>query len=183
MQDPIRRIIVPAAGAAGPRNAWLLTDGPLTLVDPGPDTAAAYGAVRDSLARFGCSIRDIERLVLTHAHDGHAGLTARIHADSGARVLAHPGALEALRDPSAALERRVLNWSRAVKAAGVPPDRAARIVEGVRASLLEERAGASPAPPPAAAPLADGERLDGRARARRRGRSGTSAATARTTSR
>ncbi|MEO8083897.1 MAG: MBL fold metallo-hydrolase [Ardenticatenales bacterium] len=159
-REPVLRIVIPAVGAGSPRNAWLLTGEPITLVDPGPATAAAYGAVRDALTAFGYSIRDVERIVVTHAHGGHAGLTARLQADSGARVLAHPDVLDALCDPLAAAARRVANERRAAVAAGVPEQRASQLLDGMRATLSAELADSPVGVPRAAtAALADGERL------------------------
>lgn len=163
-RSSVVRIVVPAPRGSEPRNAWLIPGPPLVLVDPGPATDAAYAAVRDAMAALSLGLHDIRRIVLTHAHGGHAGLTARIQADSGARILAHPDALPALADPSAAAAQRVERALRAAGAAGMPADLAASSADEWRArlaaELAEEPLGVSPS---ACAALADGEPLDPRA--------------------
>ncbi len=163
-RSSVFRIVVPAPRGSEPRNAWLIPGPPVVLVDPGPATDAAYAAVRDAMAALSLGLHDIQRIVLTHAHGGHAGLTARVQADSGARIFAHPGALPALVDPSAAAEQRAERALRAAGAAGMPAHLAAQSADGWRARLAAELA-AEPlrVPPSACAALADGEPLDPRA--------------------
>lgn len=154
----VHRIAVPAAAEGGPRNAWLVATPAACLVDPGPATPAAYAALRDALAAHGFSIRDVAVIVLTHAHGGHAGLAARLHAESGARVRAHPLALTALADPDAAVAARVDLARRAARAVGMPEALAAAALAAWQRSLTAEL-GPDPAPLPRAAgqPVADGE--------------------------
>lgn len=172
LQATVHRVAVPAPQGSEPRNAWLIAGPPVTLVDPGPSTAAAYAAVRDAMAGRGSSIRDIERVVLTHAHGGHAGLTARIHLDGGARVYAHAAALPALVDPRGAAESRVELSHRAALAAGMPADVAASTSARWRDRLAGElAAGPLEVPSAACAALADGEPLDANAREPELGRS------------
>ena len=134
-RSSVFRIVVPAPRGSEPRNAWLIPGPPVVLVDPGPATDAAYAAVRDAMAALSLGLHDIQRIVLTHAHGGHAGLTARVQADSGARIFAHPGALPALVDPSAAAEQRAERALRAAGAAGMPAHLAAQSADGWRAPL------------------------------------------------
>lgn len=154
----VHRIVVPAAAEGGPRNAWLVATPSACLVDPGPATPAAYAALRDALAARGLSIRDLAVIVLTHAHGGHAGLAARLHGESGARVRAHPLALAALADPAGALAARVDLARRAARAVGMPEPLAATALAAWQRSLTAEL-GPDPSPLPRAAgqPVADGE--------------------------
>lgn len=149
---PIVPIAAPLSPGGGRAWAYLVVDDPLTLIDGGPNTDAAYAAIRDGLARAGVGIGALRRIVITHAHAGHCGLAGRLHADSGARVAAHPLALAALADVEAAWAARAELAARAAAAGGVPADVAgafARSAAG-RVALV------APVPRDAMEPLANG---------------------------
>lgn len=118
---PIHRLEIPVGGSIASVNAYVLVDSPTTIVDPGPDTERAYAAIRDGLAVAGISIASLEQIVITHGHVDHAGIAGRLHAESGARVLAHPLATADLRDFERAWSARTDVVQRAARAAGVPP--------------------------------------------------------------
>ena len=75
----------------GTVNLWLLKGDPLTLVDAGPANATALDSLEKGLAEHGCTLADIEQLLLTHHHLDHAGLAHTIRERSGATVVAHRG--------------------------------------------------------------------------------------------
>jgi glyoxylase-like metal-dependent hydrolase (beta-lactamase superfamily II) len=87
LQLPMKPIMDPAS-----INVYLLEGEPLTLVDTGVCTEAAWEALRSQLADHDLRISDIRQVVLTHAHADHYGLAARIAAKSHADQLAHPDA-------------------------------------------------------------------------------------------
>jgi glyoxylase-like metal-dependent hydrolase (beta-lactamase superfamily II) len=62
-------------------------DGSVTLIDVGPRTAPPRLAA--GLASIGRSLRDVRRIVLTHAHADHAGSASAFVRHTGAGVLAH----------------------------------------------------------------------------------------------
>jgi glyoxylase-like metal-dependent hydrolase (beta-lactamase superfamily II) len=70
-------------------NSYLLADddGSLTLVDAG--LRNAHRKVLAALARLGRSPRDVQRILMTHAHADHAGGLAGAQQATGGRVLAH----------------------------------------------------------------------------------------------
>ena len=121
MNQP-RRLNVPVGASIAPMNAYVLHGAPITIIDPGPDTEIAYAAVRDGLADAGAGISSLERIIITHAHVDHAGLAGRLHAESGARVLAHPTAAADLLDFDRAWSERMSIAVRSAQAAGVPPE-------------------------------------------------------------
>jgi glyoxylase-like metal-dependent hydrolase (beta-lactamase superfamily II) len=63
-------------------NTYLLGEGPLALVDPGPDDSAHLDAI---CAAAGDQLRWI---LVTHTHVDHAPLSARLKAATGAEVVA-----------------------------------------------------------------------------------------------
>ena len=70
-------------------NAFLLAgdDGTLTLLDAG--TKRAPRAVVAALASLGRAPGDVTHLLLSHAHNDHAGGARELQQSSGGRVLAH----------------------------------------------------------------------------------------------
>jgi len=65
----------------------LIAREPFTLVDTGPLTEDAWGALRHGLGRHGFRVEDVERVLLTHGHQDHFGLAARIERAGRARLL------------------------------------------------------------------------------------------------
>ncbi|MBM3957984.1 MAG: MBL fold metallo-hydrolase, partial [Gemmatimonadetes bacterium] len=70
----------------GMENAYLLTGGPVALVDTmGP---RGYRKIVKALAEKGYRVEDVEYILITHHHYDHAGCAARIKELSGATVIA-----------------------------------------------------------------------------------------------
>lgn len=79
----IVRVSAPNAGPytfAG-TNTFLIGDGPVLVLDPGPDDTRHLAAV---LAALGG--RKVEAIVLTHTHRDHTGLVRRLQAATGAPI-------------------------------------------------------------------------------------------------
>lgn len=85
----IRRIPLETPITEGASNAYLLDEGPVTLVDTGIGTAQAWAQLEDALAGHGVSLADIDRVFVTHYHADHGGLVGEVQSASGATVFAH----------------------------------------------------------------------------------------------
>ncbi len=79
---------MPTPFAVGRVNTYLIEDDPLTLVDAGPNSATSLMALEAALASHGRRVEDLERLVVTHQHIDHIGLTQILADRSGAEVCA-----------------------------------------------------------------------------------------------
>jgi len=79
---------IPTPFAVGRVNCYLIEDGPLTLVDTGPNSGKALDELQAQLAAHGHSIDDIELVILTHQHIDHLGLVEIVVGHSGAEVAA-----------------------------------------------------------------------------------------------
>lgn len=111
------RIVVPTPYRVGPANVYVLAEGPVTLIDCGPNTPAAENALRLGLAALGLHLEQVARVVVTHAHPDHYGLAPRIQQASGARVFVGEHDLPKLARGSSMLET-----GRLLLEAGVPLD-------------------------------------------------------------
>lgn len=83
---PVFTIPVPTPFPVGPVNVHVIARDPVTLVDTGPLTDDAWDALRDGLARRGLSVPDVKRVLMTHGHQDHFGLAARIERARQARL-------------------------------------------------------------------------------------------------
>ena len=83
-------ISLPTPFYIGPVNVYLIAEEPLTLIDTGPKTKEAIDALRAGLRAAGFLVTDIQRIVLTHAHEDHCGLARSLRDEAKhAEVLVH----------------------------------------------------------------------------------------------
>lgn len=89
----LRRLLAPNPSLlTGPgTNTYLLGEGAITVIDPGPDLDSHLAAILAATAG-----QRVERIVVTHAHADHSGLALRLARATGAEVLAHGTAAEGL---------------------------------------------------------------------------------------
>ncbi len=83
-------ISIPTPFYVGDVNIYLLKEDPLTLIDVGPKTAEASAALRKKLKQNGVQMKDIRRIVLTHAHEDHCGLAKQVRDEANnAEIFIH----------------------------------------------------------------------------------------------
>lgn len=85
-------------------NSYLLTEGPITLIDAG--LPGSGKAVVEYMSALGLEASRLERILITHRHPDHAGGAGALREATGARVYAHRGDVNVV-DDRAALESRV----------------------------------------------------------------------------
>ncbi|MDH5580201.1 MAG: MBL fold metallo-hydrolase, partial [Betaproteobacteria bacterium] len=74
----------------GDVNIYLIKSDPLTLIDVGPKTDEAARVLEKKLRSNGVEMKDVRRIVLTHAHEDHCGLAKRIRDEAkNAQILIH----------------------------------------------------------------------------------------------
>lgn len=62
------------------------TASPVTLIDTGVNTLETRVALEENLKTLGLSVGDLERVILTHNHPDHSGLSGWVQRHSGANV-------------------------------------------------------------------------------------------------
>lgn len=101
-------------------NAYLVREDPVTLIDPGLSFPVGREALLAGLRSVGVALRDIRRVLLTHAHMDHYGLAAWVQEASGAEVWVHPEEEGKMSRPDWWQEAR----ERILEEAGVPAETA-----------------------------------------------------------
>jgi glyoxylase-like metal-dependent hydrolase (beta-lactamase superfamily II) len=132
-------------------NCYFIHDSVPTLIDTGIASQQAYQRLSDGLARFGRSIRDVERILLTHGHADHRALSPRIQEESGAQVLYHR-AEQAKVIASEKEESARFAQMECFRSMGVPEQLLGDLVDGPSSPLIKPKVHH-------AIPLAGGEEL------------------------
>ena len=117
LPERVTRAALPTPFPVGTVNAWLLADPPVTLVDPGVLGAESTEALDALLAGAGRQMRDVEQIVVTHAHPDHFGAAATVAAHAGATVICARAELPALLGQDDVDRRSAL-----LTMLGAPPD-------------------------------------------------------------
>lgn len=151
LRRPLVPLLLPTPYPVGPVWVYLLPDDPVTLVDTGPATAAAWQSLKSQLARHGFEPQHIRRVLLTHGHHDHMGLARRLQA-LGATVWAHPADGNNL-----ALRRHYPELLQVLRSLGVGPGRRLLMALGLWALDRTSR------PVKVFCPLQDGQELPARA--------------------
>ncbi len=131
------QLAIPTPFPVGPVNVYVARDlqgDGVTLVDCGPRTPEARGALDAGLAALGHSVHSVCRIVVTHTHADHYGLAASLVNESGARVLAHPFSRPMLEAYAEERERRLAFYADLLRISGVP-DELGQIVQQARRSI------------------------------------------------
>lgn len=86
-------------GLRGAISSYLLTDPEPLLVDPGPSTTLER--LKEGLASAGLRVEDLRRVLLTHVHLDHAGVTGHLMEENPELVVhVHEDGARHLIDPS-----------------------------------------------------------------------------------
>ncbi|HPW68412.1 MAG: MBL fold metallo-hydrolase [Desulfomonilia bacterium] len=87
----IHAIVLPVPGFGNllTSNIYVLGTGPVTLIDTGPKFPGAFENIEKQLLEIGFCFQDIERIILTHGHIDHFGLTGKIIEAAGRPIPCH----------------------------------------------------------------------------------------------
>ena len=81
---------IPTPFYIGDVNVYLIKEEPITLIDVGAKTSEAEKVLREKLKRNGVNFADIRRILLTHAHADHSGLTKKVRDEAkNAEIFIH----------------------------------------------------------------------------------------------
>ena len=125
---------MPTPYAVGPVNAYLVEEDPPTLIDAGINTQAGRDAMLDGLAQDGFDVKDLERILITHAHPDHYGLVHFLQDLSGATVYFPDREIARVRD-----RQMVFEVGRLLVRAGMPLELLFKMDEQRRSGPRPER--------------------------------------------
>ncbi len=157
-QAGIHQIALPTPFAVGRVNAYLIEDEPLTLIDPGPNSADTLVELETALRRLGHAIEHLGLIVITHQHMDHFGLADIVARRSGADVAAFEELVPWLAAFPASMEADDAYAEQIMAVHGVPVD-ARSVLRAVAATFHGWGAAVT-----ATVPLSDGATLEFRDR-------------------
>lgn len=115
---------LPTPYSVGNVNVYLLepthASEPMTLLDAGPNWEPSEKALRHSLAQRGYSVKNLERILISHPHPDHYGLVGKLAAESGATVHAHPASRSTLETGDSNGQRADTFYREWLSSNGVP---------------------------------------------------------------
>ena len=115
------KIPLPKNNPLGNTNSYLIQgDGEYLLIDPGMNNDAAFDALQKELTEIGVAFKDITRILATHSHGDHYGLTGRVKQLSQAKILVHHLARDIIQAMSENRQERTRQMEQWLHLNGVP---------------------------------------------------------------
>ena len=91
------------------------------LIDTGWDGAESYAGLKEAMSHIGMKLSEIEKIIISHLHPDHFGLSARLKEESpNAIVMMHRADAASLRDTREKFDRFLAELHEWMKVNGVP---------------------------------------------------------------
>jgi glyoxylase-like metal-dependent hydrolase (beta-lactamase superfamily II) len=104
-------------------NTYLIRDdNGFTMVDTGWDSPPAVESTEKQLAEIGARLSDIHRVIVTHCHIDHFGMSPRLKNDYGTRICIHRHELGLIKIRFTGGDNYLPLTDGFLKSHGVPPD-------------------------------------------------------------
>ena len=130
--DDLYQITVPTPFKVGPVDCYLSIGDPITLIDTGPLHADTRTELEAGLNEIGVARKDIQRIIVTHAHSDHYGLAAEIVRDSQAVVWTQAANRSTMESHAEDRQRRSEFYRQIMIEAGVPAEERLRLADSRR---------------------------------------------------
>lgn len=99
----------------------LQSKGETVLIDCGWNTDEAYGALEESMVAAGSHPSDIQKLLITHVHADHYGMSGRLKEMTNCTVIVHEKDAEVVRDRYLQPEKLAVQQGQFLVLHGMPP--------------------------------------------------------------
>jgi len=99
----------------------LQSRGETALIDCGWNTDEAYGALEEAMGEAGTHPSDIQKLLITHVHADHYGMSGRLKELTDCTVIVHEKDAEVVRDRYIAPEKLAAQQAQFLMLHGMPP--------------------------------------------------------------
>jgi glyoxylase-like metal-dependent hydrolase (beta-lactamase superfamily II) len=100
LPEGVRLVSLPTPFHVGHVNCYLLTEPPVTVIDPGTLLPGSLDQLGGLLASSSLGFGDVEKIIVTHAHPDHSGAAAVIAARSGGSIVCGAPEMASLVGPS-----------------------------------------------------------------------------------
>jgi glyoxylase-like metal-dependent hydrolase (beta-lactamase superfamily II) len=130
LPDGVGRVSLPTPFRVGRVNCYVLTERPVTVIDPGTLQRGSLAQLRDFLKSHGLDFDDVEQIIVTHHHADHCGAAAVLAARSQARIVCGHPEVSRLIEPVDFQSRRAL-----LVRLGVPDETASSLIETTDAAV------------------------------------------------
>ncbi|MBI4964035.1 MAG: MBL fold metallo-hydrolase [Desulfomonile tiedjei] len=128
----ITRIQVPIPYPVKWVNCYYIADSVPTLIDTGVNTEEGLETIKSAIEAQRGKLGDLRRIITTHGHMDHIGLTGRIAEISGAEVFVHPwDSIQWVANPDEQLIDIRENYRKFFAEAGIPKDLADELIQVV----------------------------------------------------
>jgi len=101
----------------------------IVLVDAGWNTPQSWASLESGLAQIGYGVRDVQAVVVTHAHPDHLGLAGPIQQESGARICLHERDALLVPTSTTQLADFLSSYRRFLTECGAPADEVLAVTE------------------------------------------------------
>jgi len=101
-------------------NVYFIDDENPCLIDTSSGDGVSIRAIQSALNELHRQLSDISLIINTHSHQDHIGGNAKIQRLSGAKIAAHPDAIQAIEDPVSSWNQSLKETKDILKYSGVP---------------------------------------------------------------
>nr|MDO8135125.1 MBL fold metallo-hydrolase [Candidatus Njordarchaeum guaymaensis] len=130
--DNVYLIQVPSLFPVGATNSYLVNSGEPSLIDVGLKSRKSHETLLKELGSLNLAPKDIQKIIVTHAHVDHFGLIHKLQEDSSCDVYVHAEDFEFVSDYAGAYLKRMDYFGDILLSSGTPQ----KILDDLQAAYL-----------------------------------------------
>nr|MDO8097901.1 MBL fold metallo-hydrolase [Candidatus Njordarchaeota archaeon] len=130
--DNVYLIRVPSLFPVGATNCYVITAGEPSLIDVGLKSRKSYETIHKELGSLKLAPKDIQKIIVTHAHVDHFGLIHELQEDSSCDVYVHAEDFEFVSNYAGAYLKRMDYFGDILLSSGTPQ----KILDDLQAAYI-----------------------------------------------